>query len=243
MLIRENIVFVYRRWYIRILRNLNKIWTPTSLPKSTAKKTDDYTIYNIPNVKWTSTLSVNIHFLSSVIYKTILWNRRMSNTRYFINIIDIANLANIQSTLCEYQIIICSVPPTSSTLQCRSTSSRHSVCLIHMHPLYSVYIVDIVNIAMWTKVESTLCLYWASFFLVYIVDIINIAVLINIVSTSCLHCTLFILFHTRVFLHCTHSNEEGHQVDIVSTLYLLYSILYMTQNWFNDLYNKDNHSL
>lgn len=154
------------------------------------------------------------HFLSSVIYKTILWNRGMSNTRYFINIVDIANLANIQGTLCLYRIIICSVPPTSSTLQCRSTSNRHSVCIIHMCLLYSVYVVDIVNIAMWTKVESTLCQYWASF-LVYIVDIINIAVLINIVSTSCLHCTLFILFHRR-----PHSNDERHWVNIVSTLYL-----------------------
>lgn len=142
----------------------------------------------------------------------------MSNTRCFIYIVDIANLANMQSTLCLYQII-CSVPPTSSTLQCRSTSSRHSLYIKHMHLLYSVYIIDIVNIAMWTKVESTLCLYWASFFLVYIVDIVNIVMLINIVSSSCLHCTLFILFHRR-----PHSNEEMHQVDIVSTLYLFYSI-------------------
>lgn len=138
---------------------------------------------------------------------------------YCRHIVDIANLANIQGTLCLYQIIICSVPPTSSTLQCRSKSSCHFLYIIHMHLLYSVYIVDIVNIAMWTKVESTLCLYWASFFLVYIVDIVNIAVLINIVSTSCLHCTLFILFHRR-----PHSNEERHQDDIGSTLYLLYSI-------------------
>lgn len=134
----------------------------------------------------------------------------MSNTRYFINIIDIANLANMQSTLCLYQIIICSVPPTSSTLQCRSTSNRHSVCIIHMYLVYSVYVVDIVNIAMWTKVESILSV----IFLVYLVVILNIAMLINIVSTSylfiihivhilmrrgtestlCLHCTSYILF-------------------------------------------------
>lgn len=184
-------------------------------------KSYDYTMYNIPDVKWTSTLYVNLHFLSSVIYKTILWNIGMSNTRCFINIVDIANLANIQPTLCLYQIIICSVPPTSSTLQCRSTSSCHSVCIIHMNLLYSVYIVDIVNIAMWTKVESTLCLYWASFFLVYIVDIINIAVLINIVSTSCLHRVYIVPFLSCFideFLHRQHSSEERHQVDIVSTL-------------------------
>lgn len=150
----------------------------------------------------------------------------MSNTRYFINIIDIANLANIQSTLCLYRIIICSVPPTSSTLQCRSTSSCHSVCIIHMNLLYSVYIVDIVNIAMWTKVESTLCLYWASFFLVYIVDIINIAVLINIVSTSCLHRTLFILFHRRVFTSSTFQWGEASSRHCVYIVTLIFYFLY-----------------
>lgn len=141
---------------------------------------------------------------------------------YCRHIVDIGNLANIQSTLCLYRIIICSVLPTLSTLQCRSTSSRHSVYVIHMYLLYSVYIVDIVNIAKWIKVESTLCLYWVSFFLVYIVDIINIAVLINIVSTSCLHRTLFILFHRRVFTSSTFQWGEAssrHCVYIVSLLF------------------------
>lgn len=90
------------------------------------------------------------------------------------------------------------------TLFCRQLFTK----LFCLHSRYCQYCnvdqgrVDIVSIL-------------SVLFLVFIVDIINIEMLINIVSTSCLHCTLFILFHRR-----PHSNEEGHQVDIVSTLYL-----------------------
>lgn len=58
LLLREHIVFVCRRWYIRILRNLNKIWKPTSLPKSTAKKNLTTTLYTI-----SPTLSEHPRFL------------------------------------------------------------------------------------------------------------------------------------------------------------------------------------
>lgn len=65
----------------------------------------------------------------------------ISNTRFFVNIVDIAVLADTESTLCWHHISICSLP----------------LCPVH--------VVDIVYIAILTNIDSTLCLHCAPSFL------------------------------------------------------------------------------
>lgn len=100
-----------------------------------------------------------------------------------------------------------------------STSSRHRFYIVIFQ---SCFINEIVDVTIFTNIESTLCLHrdapsslftsstlsasqcWSTssrylstlltFFLVYIVDIVYIAMLIGIESTSCQHRTFFILF-------------------------------------------------
>lgn len=102
------------------------------------------------------------------------------------------------------------------------------------YPLFLVNTVDIVNIAQWIGIYSTLCPHRTSFFLFIVfthrwprsvdqhrVEIMStslsflfyifvIAILIGIEYTLCLHRT--------TCLHCQHRDFDLHWVDIVSTI-------------------------
>lgn len=123
----------------------------------------------------------------------------MSNSQCFINCRH-RKVDQFKSSLCLYRSNNCIVPPISCLHSrhrehCNVGPQQVQIMSIS-YPLYTVYIVNIVDIAMFGRHRFYIKFTSSLLYLVYIVDIVDIEMLIDMKSTSCLNRIFSLLFTT-----------------------------------------------